>query len=634
MIALNDEEIEEFMAVINQYAQEHPILVDKYLMGKELEVDAVCDGTDILIPGIMEHIERAGVHSGDSIAVYPPYNLQDKMLNKICDVSEKLALSLKTQGLINIQYLIYQNELYVIEVNPRASRTIPYISKVTGVPMVELASKIMVGAKLTDLGYGTGLYKTPPYYAVKVPVFSFEKLNDVNSQLGPEMKSTGEVLGVGKNLNEALFKGLVSAGFRVDFHKREKLGVLITVTKQDRFEIVNLAKKLDDLGVRIWATPETAKSIESLGICVETVNKLYEDNSIMELVESGKLDYIVYTGKSDKKSIADYIRLFNRANQLGIATLTSLDTANALADIIASRYNQQNTELVDINNMRKEKGLLRFSKMHGTGDDYIFFNNQCGIITCPESFAIAFSDRHKGIGGDGIVLLENSEIADAKMRIFNIDGSEGKMAGNSIRCLGKYLYDNGIVQKENMKIETASGIKTLKLFTRNGKVSSVAVNMGKAEFSPSLIPVSLSGDKIISREMEIGKKQYKITCLSVGNPHCVVFVDNTNEIDLEKTGPQFEANEIFPERVNTEFVRIVNSRTLKMRVWERGNGETPACGTGACAAVAAAVENGFCKKGEDITVKLNGGDLLVNYTDEGITLTGDCNLVFTGEIEY
>ncbi len=633
-IAYTDDDVKQYMSIILAQGIENPVLVDKYMMGTELEVDCISDGTDVLIPGIMEHIERAGVHSGDSIAVYPPYNLQDKMLNKICDVSEKLALSLKTQGLINIQYLIYQNELYVIEVNPRASRTIPYISKVTGVPMVELASKIMVGAKLTDLGYGTGLYKTPPYYAVKVPVFSFEKLNDVNSQLGPEMKSTGEVLGVGKNLNEALFKGLVSAGFRVDFHKREKLGVLITVTKQDRFEIVNLAKKLDDLGVRIWATPETAKSIESLGICVETVNKLYEDNSIMKLVESGKLDYIVYTGKSDKKSIADYIRLFNRANQLGIATLTSLDTANALADIIASRYNQQNTELVDINNMRKEKGLLRFSKMHGTGDDYIFFNNQCGIITCPESFAIAFSDRHKGIGGDGIVLLENSEIADAKMRIFNIDGSEGKMAGNSIRCLGKYLYDNGIVQKENMKIETASGIKTLKLFTRNGKVSSVAVNMGKAEFSPSLIPVSLSGDKIISREMEIGKKQYKITCLSVGNPHCVVFVDNTNEIDLEKTGPQFEANEIFPERVNTEFVRIVNSRTLKMRVWERGNGETPACGTGACAAVAAAVENGFCKKGEDITVKLNGGDLLVNYTDEGITLTGDCNLVFTGEIEY
>ena len=247
-IAYTDDDVKQYMQIILSQGIENPVLVDKYMMGTELEVDCISDGTDVLIPGIMEHIERAGVHSGDSIAVYPPYNLQDKMLEKICDVSEKLALSLKTKGLINIQYLIYQNELYVIEVNPRASRTIPYISKVTGVPMVELATKIMVGAKLTELGFGTGLYRTPPYYAVKVPVFSFEKLNDVNSQLGPEMKSTGEVLGVGKNLNEALFKGLVSAGFRVDFHKRERHGVLITVTKQDRFEIVSLAKKLDDIG--------------------------------------------------------------------------------------------------------------------------------------------------------------------------------------------------------------------------------------------------------------------------------------------------------------------------------------------------------------------------------------------------
>ncbi len=629
-----DDDVKQYMQIILSQGIENPVLVDKYMMGTELEVDCISDGTDVLIPGIMEHIERAGVHSGDSIAVYPPYNLQDKMLEKICDVSEKLALSLKTKGLINIQYLIYQNELYVIEVNPRASRTIPYISKVTGVPMVELATKIMVGAKLTELGFGTGLYRTPPYYAVKVPVFSFEKLNDVNSQLGPEMKSTGEVLGVGKNLNEALFKGLVSAGFRVDFHKRERHGVLITVTKQDRFEIVSLAKKLDDIGAQIWATPETAKAIESLGIDVKVVNKLYEDNSIMELVESGKLDYIVYTGKSDKKSIADYIKLFNRANQLGIATLTSLDTANALADIIASRYNQLNTELVDINNMRNKKGILKFSKMHGTGDDYIFFNNQCGIITCPESFAIEFSDRHKGIGGDGIVLIEESENADAKMRIFNIDGSEGKMAGNSIRCLGKFLYDNDMVKKENMKIETASGIKELKLFTRNGLVSSVTVNMGSAEFNPSLIPVALDGESIINRKAVFGGKDYNITCVSVGNPHCVVFVDNVDKTDIETVGPQFEASRLFPERINTEFVRIVNSRTLKMRVWERGNGETPACGTGACAAVAAAVVNGYCNKGEDITVKLRGGDLIVNYTDNCITLTGDCNLVYKGEIEY
>ena len=620
-IAYTDDDVCQYMDIILAQGIENPVLVDKYMMGTELEVDCISDGKDVLIPGIMEHIERAGVHSGDSIAVYPPYNLNDMMLEKVCDISQKLALSLGTKGLVNIQYLIYQNELYVIEVNPRASRTIPYISKVTNVPMVELASKIMVGSSLRELGYGTGLYKTPPYFAVKVPVFSFEKLNDVNSKLGPEMKSTGEVLGVGKNLVEALFKGLVSAGFKTDFHRKDNHGVLITVTKQDRFEIVNLAKKLDDLGAKIWATPETARVIENLGIEVSVVNKLQDDNSIMDLVESGQLDYIVYTGKSDKNSIADYIRLHNRANQLGIATITSLDTANAIADIIASRYKQTNTELVDINDMREEKGILKFSKMHGTGDDYIFFNNQCGIITCPESFAIEFTDRHKGIGGDGIVLIEESKIADAKMRIFNIDGSEGKMAGNSIRCLGKFLYDNNIVKKENMTVETASGIKQLTLFTRNGKVSSVTVDMGKAELAPDKIPVAIDSDKVVAAPAEINGSEYKINCCSVGNPHCVVFVDNVDKIDLQKIGPMFENADIFPERINTEFVRVVNSTTLKMRVWERGNGETQACGTGACAAAICAVENGFCNKGENITVKVKGGDLIVNYTDEKVTLT-------------
>ncbi len=633
-IAYTDDDVCQYMDIILAQGIENPVLVDKYMMGTELEVDCISDGKDVLIPGIMEHIERAGVHSGDSIAVYPPYNLNDMMLEKVCDISQKLALSLGTKGLVNIQYLIYQNELYVIEVNPRASRTIPYISKVTNVPMVELATKIMVGSSLKELGYGTGLYRTPPYYAVKVPVFSFEKLNDVNSKLGPEMKSTGEVLGVGKNLVEALFKGLVSAGFKTDFHRKDNHGVLITVTKQDRFEIVNLAKKLDDLGAKIWATPETAKAIESLGIEVSVVNKLREDNSIMDLVESGQLDYIVYTGKSDKKSIADYIKLHNRANQLGIATITSLDTANAIADIIASRYKETNTELVDINDMREEKGILKFSKMHGTGDDYIFFNNQCGIITCPESFAIEFTDRHKGIGGDGIVLIEESEIADARMRIFNIDGSEGKMAGNAIRCVGKFLYDNNIVKKEQMSIETASDIKALSLFTRNGKVSSVTVDMGKAELEPNKIPVNLEGEKIIGTPAVIGGQEYKINCCAVGNPHCVVFVDNVDKVKLPDIGPQFETAEIFPERINTEFVRVVNETTLKMRVWERGNGETQACGTGACAAVICAVENGYCNKGENITVKVKGGDLIVNYTDEKVTLTGDCNLVYKGEIEY
>ena len=406
------------------------------------------------------------------------------------------------------------------------------------------------------------------------------------------------------------------------------------MTKQDRYEIVNLAKKLDDLGAHIWATPETAKEIERLGIKVDLVNKLREDNSIMELVESGELDYIVYTGKSDKKSIADYIKLHNRANQLGIVTLTSLDTANALADIIASRYNESNTELVDINDMRKDKGILKFSKMQGTGDDYIFFNNQCGIITCPESFAIEFCDRSYSIGGDGIVLIENSDIADAKMRIFNLDGSEGKMAGNCIRCVAKFLYDNEMVKKEDMDIETASGIKHVKVFTREGKVSYAAVDMGKAVLEPKLVPVNINEEKVVDYPCRVAGGKYNITCISVGNPHCVVFVDNVDKIDISSVGPKFENDPLFPERINTEFIRVVNSSTIKMRVWERGNGETMACGTGACAAVVAACENGYCPKGEDITVKVRGGDLIVNYTDEGITLSGDASLVYKGEIEY
>ena len=216
----------------------------------------------------------------------------------------------------------------------------------------------------------------------------------------------------------------------------------------------------------------------------------------------------------------------------------------------------------------------------------------------------------------------------------NMDGSEGRMAGNSIRCVGKYLYDNGMVPKTEMTIATASGVRHLQLFTRNGKVSSVTVDMGKAELNPAKIPVDLPGDKIICHPVTIGNKEYNITCVATGNPHCVVFVDNVDKLDLQQIGPQFENSPLFPERVNTEFVRVVNESTIKMRVWERGNGETPACGTGACAAVVAAVENGYCKKGVDVTVKVRGGDLLVNYTDDRITLTGDCNTVYKGEIEY
>ncbi len=634
-IAHTEDDVKRYMKIILAQGIENAVLVDQYLMGTELEVDVISDGVDVLIPGIMEHIERAGVHSGDSIAVYPPYNLSDKMKKTVIDCSTKLALSLGTKGLVNIQYLIYRNELYVIEVNPRASRTVPYISKVTNVPMVDLASKIMVGAKLKDFEYGTGLYKTPPYYAVKVPVFSFEKLNDVNSALGPEMKSTGEVLGIGKTLNEAIFKGMISAGFKLYDHTASAAkGVFLTVSDQDKFEIVKLAKKLDEQGFKLYATRGTAREIASLGIDVTVVRNLSKTNEIMDLLEGEKLNYIVYTGIGQKKSIEDFVRLHRRATQLGVACLTSLDTANALADIIASRYTEHNTELVDINSMRTEKNPLYFLKMQGTGNDYILVDNCDGKITCPESLTLMYTDRHYGIGADGLVLVENSDVADAKMRMFNIDGTEGKMAGNCIRCVAKYLYDSGKVVKEEMTLETASGIKEVTVYTSNDKVTSVSAKMGKADFTAKNVPVKLKADKVMDHKVTIDGTEYSISCVSVGNPHCVVFCDKVDAVDVETIGPKFEYNKLFPERINTEFVRVVNRNTLKMRVWERGNGETFACGTGACAAVAVACELGLCDKGADITVKVKGGDLIVNYTDDGITLTGNAKLVYKGELMF
>ena len=631
-IAHNPDDVTRYMKRILAQGIENPVLIDKYMSGVELEVDVISDGVDVLIPGVMQHVERAGVHSGDSIAVYPPMSINDAMLEIIVRRSTQLALALGTKGLVNIQYLIYMGDLYVIEVNPRASRTIPYISKVTGVPMVDLATRVMIGQPLASLGYGTGLYKTPPYTAVKVPVFSFEKLNDVDSALGPEMKSTGEALGIGSTLTEALFKGLISAGFSIGGKPRK--GVLISVGDQDKLELVSLAKKLSDLGTTIYATAGTARAIAMLGVDVEVVDHLYESDQILTLLDQDKLDYLVITDMSKPEAVDNYIRMHRFALLRGVAVLTSLDTANALADIIASRFSQQNTELINILDMRSSRQKLRFFKMQGTGDDYIFFDNFAGQITCPEALAINMCDRHYGIGGDGIVLLERSPIADIRMRIFNRDGSEGRLAGNSIRCVAKYAYDSGMAHKNHITVETMSGIKDLTLYTIAGKVNTVRVAMGAYSMDPKTLPVSLDGDRIVNRAVKVAGGVYRITCLSIGNPHCVIFSDRVDGVKVPQLGPLFENDPIFPERVNTEFIRVVNKSTIKMRVWERGNGETWACGTGACAAAIAAIENGLCQKDTDITVKLRGGDLVVRVEGDQVYLTGDAVKIYEGEVEY
>jgi carbamoyl-phosphate synthase large subunit len=631
IIAFSPEDVREYMEIILSQKQDNPVLIDKYLSGREIEVDAICDGEEVLIPGIMEHIERTGIHSGDSIAVYPPIHIDDGLANRILEETAKICLRLESKGLINIQYIIVGGEIYVIEVNPRASRTVPYLSKVTGVPMCELATKTSMGLKLADLGYGTGIYKAPPYTAVKVPVFSFEKLTDVDTQLGPEMKSTGEVLGIGKNLKEALYKGLIAAGYQLG----KKGGVFMTVRDSDKAEISHVAKKFADLGFSLYATPGTAKVLRSAGLQVEEVNKIHQspEHNTMNLLESGSLAYIISTSEKGRDPAKDDVKIRRKACALGIACLTSLDTADALAESLFSGYSEINTELVDINQMRSEPMRLEFTKMQGTGNDYIYINCLEREINCPESLSVALSDRHFGVGGDGVVLICRSELADAKMRMFNLDGSEGEMCGNAIRCVAKYLYDNQIVPREVMTIETLSGVKELSLSTLRGLVSSVRVNMGQARLEPARVPVNLAGDSVVDRPVEVGGETHRVTCVSMGNPHVVIFRDEVDGLDLERLGPAFERHPLFPERVNAEFVKVVDGNTLKMRVWERGSGETLACGTGACAAAVAAVLNGHCKKAEDIRVVLLGGELTVNYTDERVFMSGDCAKVFEGVIE-
>jgi len=631
IIAFSPDDIREYMEIILRSKQENPVLIDKYLEGMEIEVDALCDGKDVFIPGIMEHIERTGIHSGDSIAVYPSLNIDDALSEKIFDVTQKLCMALKVKGLVNIQYVFYENDIYVIEVNPRASRTVPYLSKVTGIPMCELATKISAGQTLSSLGYISGFGRIPPYIAVKVPVFSFEKLAGVDTHLGPEMKSTGEVLGIGKNFEESLYKGLVAAGYKM----KRKGGVLITVRDGDKAEITDVAKKFAQCGFLLHATRGTARYLAEKGLNVQPIDKITDNKEVNTetLLAGGKISYIISTSEKGRDPALDDVKLRRKACSLGVPCLTSIDTANALADGLLSGYSEISTELIDINRLREERIKLSFTKMHTCGNDYIYFNCFDKEIESPESLSVFLSDRHAGVGGDGVVLILPSNTADAKMRMFNVDGSEGSISGNAIRCVAKYLFDNNIVKKHDMQIETKSGVKKLYLSTRNGVVSSVKVDMGRAELRPEKIPVKLTGENVINRKVVIDNEGYEITCVSMGNPHAVVFCDKIDDLDLSKIGPLFENDPLFPDRVNVEFVKVMDKNHLKLRIWERGSGETQASGSAACASAVAAVLNGYCDKNTDIKVRLPGGDLFIHYTDETVYMTGNCIKVFDGTVE-
>ena len=327
-IALNDEEIEEFMAVINRYAQDHPILVDKYLQGKEIEVDAVCDGTDILIPGIMEHIERTGVHSGDSISVYPAPTIGEDIKATIVEYTKRLAKALHVIGLINIQFIVMDGQVYVIEVNPRSSRTVPYISKVTGIPIVDLATKVIIGNTLKGMGYPTGLAPEADYIAIKMPVFSFEKLRGAEISLGPEMKSTGECLGIAKTFNEALYKAFLGAGIVLPKYKQ----MIMTLKDADKEEGVAVARRFEALGYKIYATRSTAKYLQERGVNALRVNKISQESpNVMDLILGHKIDLVIDTPTQGRDKSRDGFLIRRNAIETGVHCLTSLDTANALA---------------------------------------------------------------------------------------------------------------------------------------------------------------------------------------------------------------------------------------------------------------------------------------------------------------
>ena len=351
-IARSDDDVSEYMKIILKNEIDNPVLIDKYIEGMEIEVDSIYDGTDLLLPGIMEHIERTGIHSGDSIAVYPAKDLTTEIEEKIVNTTKMLCEGLNAIGIVNVQYIVKDGEIYVIEVNPRASRTVPYLSKVTGIPMVDLAIKVSLGMKLKDMPYGTGLYRKPDYVTVKVPVFSFAKLSGLDTQLGPEMKSTGEVLGIGRDLTEALYKGFIAAGFAL----KKDGGVFISVKDSDKPEIAEIGRKFMELGFSIYATDGTAGVLLDNGIAANVVTRLPMENektkSAMELIEDHTLSYIISTSSKGRLPERESVKLRRRATIAGIDSLTSIDTSNALLKCLECKYSEDNTILVDINTLK------------------------------------------------------------------------------------------------------------------------------------------------------------------------------------------------------------------------------------------------------------------------------------------
>jgi carbamoyl-phosphate synthase large subunit len=352
-ITYTEDELIYYLENAFEKDKKNPVLIDKYLMGRELEVDAICDGEEILIPGIMEHLERAGVHSGDSITMYPTQNVTKAIKDKVLEYTKKLALGIGIKGMINIQFIEFNEKLYVIEVNPRASRTVPYISKVSGVPIVELATKVMLGEKLSNLGYGIDVYKEPDLVAVKVPVFSTQKLPGVEVSLGPEMRSTGEVLGVGVDIYEALYKGFLAAGMLL---QKKKGVILATIKDHDKEEFLGIAKELNGLGYSLMCTSGTSKFLKQAGLQVESVRKLNEEEpNILNLIKNMEVDLVINTPTKGKDALREGFMIRRAAIEKNIPVITVLDTIKVLIEVTKRYHSDLDIENMNIYNMGSKR---------------------------------------------------------------------------------------------------------------------------------------------------------------------------------------------------------------------------------------------------------------------------------------
>ena len=440
-IAFNDEEIEEFIGIINRIAQDHPILVDKYLQGKEIEVDAVCDGTDILIPGIMEHIERTGVHSGDSISVYPAPSITPEIEAKLVDYTKKLARALHVKGMINIQFIVADNEVYIIEVNPRSSRTVPYISKVTGIPIVPLATQVICGHTLKELGYESGLQKKADYIAIKMPVFSFEKIRGADISLGPEMKSTGECLGIANTFNEALYKAFEGAGLKLPKHKN----MIITVRDSEKENVVPIARRFQNVGYKIFATRGTAKVLNENGVKALTVRKLEQESpNIMDLLLGHEIDLVIDIPQQGAERSHDGFVIRRNAIETGVHVLTSLDTAGALATSLENRAKE--LTLIDIAKVKPVtySGIERVEKFLKDADTYYL-----ATVEGDQPRVRPFGTAHIF---EGKLYIQTGKVKDVSKQLHANPKAEltAFKDGEWIRVTGKLIEDDRRAARESM----------------------------------------------------------------------------------------------------------------------------------------------------------------------------------------